>query len=295
MVRIPGKRQSIHLLVCLFAAAVIAPCIAAQTARPVPSPEHKEITKRISGLRALPDDTKGAAITQLALDIRAFNEPGVRVGLASGLANLATEGDFGARALQEVADTLSAALKLEPVARTVTGPSGPYVTLAGLVRYEHVKAALNDPQFAEAMKKLKEDDKTREKADFTLNDLNGNAWTLKSLRGKVVLVNFWATWCPPCRKEIPDLELLYNRFKDKGLVVLGISDEAASKVTAFVGSHTMTYPVLLDPGRKVNKQLEVEGIPRTLLYNRNGRLAAEAIDMRTQRQLLALLAKAGMK
>ncbi len=158
-----------------------------------------------------------------------------------------------------------------------------------------MKCTLDDAQLREAMKKLAEDDKTRDKADFTLNDLQGKPWTLKSLKGKVVLVNFWATWCPPCRKEIPDLDLLYNRLKDKGFVVLGITDEKAEVVNSFVTGHSMSYPVLLDPGRSVNKQFAVQGIPRTVIYNRSGKLAAEAIDMRTQKQLIALLAKAGLE
>ena len=78
------------------------------------------------------------------------------------------------------------------------------------------------------------DDELRQHADFTLTDLQGNSWTLQGLRGKVVLVNFWATWCPPCRKEMPDLEALYQRFKNQGFVILGISDEEAGKVKTVV-------------------------------------------------------------
>ena len=83
-------------------------------------------------------------------------------------------------------------------------------------------------------------------------DLQGKAWHLQELRGKVVLVNFWATWCPPCRKEMPDLDALYNKFKDQGFVVLAISDEEAAKVSPFIAEQKISYPVLLDPGRKVN-------------------------------------------
>jgi len=281
---------SLMLVSITLAVACSLPGSSAQTGRPDQTAEQKAIIKRIGGLRSVPDDQRGAVTRQIALDIRGMQQPGVRVSLASGLANLATEGDFGKETLQEVATTLAVALREEP---TTTG-EGPYLTLAQLVRFEHVKASLDDPRFAAAMKRLVDDDKVREKADFTLNDLQGKPWTLKALRGKVVLVNFWATWCPPCRKEIPDLELLYNRFKDKGFVVLGITDEDASKVTPFVANHPMSYPVLLDPGRTVNKQFSVQGIPRTVIYNRSGKLAAQAIDMRTQKQFLALLSKAGL-
>ena len=111
----------------------------------------------------------------------------------------------------------------------------------------------------------------------------------------MVLVNFWATWCPPCRKEMPDLETLYERFQPKGLVVLAISDEESAKVEPFVRERGVKFPVLLDPGRKVNERLIVEGIPKSFVYDREGKLAAQSIDMRTQKQFLEMLKKAGLE
>ena len=169
------------------------------------------------------------------------------------------------------------------------------MTLAELVRYEHVTVSLNDPQFSAAMEKLEADDRSRQHADFTLTDLGGKQWHLRALTGKVVLVNFWATWCPPCRKELPDLEALSQRFRSRGLVVLAISDEDAAKVKPFVAAQKLTYPVLLDPGRKVNDLFHVEGIPKSFVYDRDGKLVAEAIDMRTQRQFLEMLKTAGLE
>jgi peroxiredoxin len=131
--------------------------------------------------------------------------------------------------------------------------------------------------------------------DFTLADLRGKSWTLSELRGKVVVVNFWATWCPPCRKEMPDLEALYNRFKGEGFVVLAVSDEDAAKVRPFIAERQVTYPILLDPGRKVNDLFQVEGIPKTFVYDRDGKLVAQSIDMRTRKQFLGMLAEAGLK
>jgi peroxiredoxin len=163
------------------------------------------------------------------------------------------------------------------------------------VRYEHVQTTLDAPQFKEAMTKLETDDQLRQKADFTLTDLHGKTWTLSQLRGKVVLVNFWATWCPPCRKEMPDLEALYNRFKGQGLVILAISDEELGKVAPFIAERKITYPVMLDPERKVNEMFQVEGIPKSFVYNREGKLVAQSIDMRTQRQFLQMLAQAGLQ
>ncbi len=197
--------------------------------------------------------------------------------------------------LQEVATTLADTLLQQPVPDEKGQPAGPYVELAELMRYEHVQTSLDAPQLKAAMAKLEADDQVRQKADFTLTDLRGRAWTLSDLRGKVVLVNFWATWCPPCRKEMPDLETLYNRFKDQGLVILAISDEEAGKVEPFIAERKITYPVMLDPGRKVNDLFQVEGIPKSFVYNREGKLVAQSIDMRTQGQFLQMLAQAGMQ
>jgi peroxiredoxin len=189
---------------------------------------------------------------------------------------------------------LAEALREEPVAASKDQPPMPYIELAQLVRYEHVQVTLVSPRYAAAMIKIEEDDLRRQKANFTLTDLEGREWTLKDLRGKVVLVNFWATWCPPCRKEMPDLENLYSRFRDEGLVILAISDEDASKVRPFIIERHVTFPVLLDPGRKVNELFQIDGIPKSFVYDRDGRLVAESIDMRTRKQFLEMLAQAGL-
>jgi peroxiredoxin len=243
-------------------------------------------------LRSVPDDERGGVTKRLALEIRNLPEASPnRLSLANGLANLSTEGDFGHDTLQAVAVTLATAIRQSPVR---PAPAGAFEELATLVRYEHVDASLDMPEFRSAMSKLEADDHAREHADFTLRDLQGNSWTLHDLRGKVVLVNFWATWCPPCRKEMPDLEAFGNRFKSQGLVILGISDEDAEKVKPFIAEQKYTFPILLDPGRKVNTQFAVEGIPKTFIYDRQGKLAAQAIDMRTEHQLLELLSAAGI-
>ena len=192
--------------------------------------------------------------------------------------------------MQQVATTLAEALRQQP-----GSPPAPYTELAQLVRYEHVEASLNDPQFTAAFAKLEADDRQRQQADFTLADLQGARHTLKNLRGKVVLVNFWATWCPPCRKELPDLETLYMRFKDQGLVILAISDEDAAKVKPFIAARDIHFPILLDPGRKVNELFQIEGIPKSFVYDRGGKLAAQSIDMRTMRQFLEMLGRAGLR
>ena len=267
----------------------------AQEQKIVWSAQEKPIADRIGGLRSLPDEVRGQATKKLAIEIRQLPATANKLRLANSLAMLSTEGDFGHEMLQEVATTLAAALHEQPLPAKNGRPPQPYVELAELVRYEHVQATLDDPQFAAAVAKLEADNERRQQADFTLTELGGKTWTLKEQRGKVVVLNFWATWCPPCRKEMPDLETLYHQFKEQGLVILAISDEDAGKVRPFIAQQKVTYPILLDPGRKVNELFQIEGIPKTFVYDRNGKLVAQSIDMRTRRQFLEMLAQAGLK
>ena len=112
--------------------------------------------------------------------------------------------------------------------------------------------------------------------------------------GKVVLLNFWATWCPPCRREMPDMEKLYQRLSQKGLVVLAVSDEKRETVEDFLKKQNYTFPVLLDPDRKVNSAFGIEGIPNSFLFDRQGKLVGQSIDMRTERQFLEMFQAAGL-
>lgn len=130
--------------------------------------------------------------------------------------------------------------------------------------------------------------------EFTVTD-SDHSVSLNQYRGQVVLVNFWATWCPPCRKEMPDLQALYDKYQDQGFVVLSISDEESAKVQPFISERKITYPVLLDPGRKVNDLFQVEGIPKSFVYDRQGKLVAQSIDMRTRNQFRQMLAQAGLQ
>jgi len=259
------------------------------------SDQEKPIVEQLQGLRNLDDNVRARTTKDLALQIRTLPAVPNKLQLAGWLASLSTEGDFGRDTLQEVTNTLANALREQPPAGKPGEPNDLYMELASLVRYEHMQAESGDPQFAEAMHKLEAADETRRKADFTLTDLQGKAWHLRELRGKVVLVNFWATWCPPCRKEMPDLQALYDKYKDQGFVVLAISDEEAAKVTPFISDRKISYPVLLDPGGKVNEAFLVWGIPKSFVYDREGKLVAQSIDMRTRSQFQEMLAQAGLQ
>jgi peroxiredoxin len=94
---------------------------------------------------------------------------------------------------------------------------------------------------------------------------------------------------------MPDLDALYQKFQKQGFVVLAISDEAESKVRPFIEQGGFHYPILLDQDRAANKEFIVEGIPKSFVYDREGKLVAQAMDMRTKRQFLELLKEAGLQ
>jgi peroxiredoxin len=272
--------HSTSRFLCLLLLAAVA--IGQKSASPVAT----DIQARINKLRSLADDARAVETRKLALEIRSVPTPGDELALAVNLSHLATEG--GSRdTLREVAATIADAVRKVPEAPA-------YDELARLVHYEGVDLKMNDPRFQKAIAELDAKDSVREHSDFSLKDLKGKSWTLSQLRGQVVLVNFWATWCPPCRKEMPDLETLYKRFSGEGLVILAISDEDDAKVRPFIAEQKYTYPILLDPGRLINTRYQIEGIPETLLYDHSGKLVAQSSDMRTMEQFLDILKHAGL-
>lgn len=260
--------------------------------------DDRAIQQDMGKLRSLDDAAHVKAIRSIAERIRALPASESKLGLAVSLSNLATEGDAGPGGIQFVADTIRMALEA-PIPKVTQRSdqliSMAYKQLAALKRYEGVRVDSKSPLFAKADHELAEVDRERQVATFSLKDLDGKTWNLSELKGKVVLVNFWATWCPPCRKEMPDLQKFAQEFKDKDLVILAISDETDAKVRPFIADKGYTFPVLLDPGRTVNLRYHVLGIPNSFIYGRDGKLVAQAMDMRTREQFLKLLAKAGLR
>jgi peroxiredoxin len=250
-----------------------------------------KINKQLGSYREIPPDKRPPIFIQLAADIGALPAGPNKVRLADSLVNEVTEGDNGAQALQDAADTLAKALAESPVPAKKDEPPAPYIDLGKLVRYMNVTATLNDPLFVKASQILADNEADVQKADFTLKDLHGKKVTLSELRGKIVIVNFWATWCPPCRMEMPDLDLIYTHFQPQGLVVLAITDEELFKTGSFITQAGYHFPVLLDSDKKVHKQFHITGIPATFIFDRDGKLLGECIDEATQRQFLAILSK----
>lgn len=109
--------------------------------------------------------------------------------------------------------------------------------------------------------------------DFTLETLDGKKISLKDFKGKVVFLNFWATWCPPCRAEMPSLEVINKMFKDKGLVILAIDyGEDAAKVEKFINKYAYTFSVVLDKKFLVSSIYKPRGLPTTYFIDRKGML-----------------------
>lgn len=120
-----------------------------------------------------------------------------------------------------------------------------------------------------------------EPANFTLKKLNGKEVSLSDYRGKVVFLNFWATWCPPCRGEMPSMEKLYQKFKGKDFVMLAVSlREKEKTVEKFVQKNGLTFPVLLDPRGKAGGDYMVSSIPTTYLIDKQGKIIGRAIGGR---------------
>ena len=114
--------------------------------------------------------------------------------------------------------------------------------------------------------------------DFSLPLLAGGNAALSSFKGKVVILNFWATWCPPCRVEMPSMETLYRRFNAEGLEILAVDiGEDSSTVQQFIQSSGYTFPVLLDSANRVSSIYGIRAIPTTFIIDREGKIIGNVI------------------
>jgi peroxiredoxin len=111
-----------------------------------------------------------------------------------------------------------------------------------------------------------------EAPDFTFSDLNGVKVSLAAYRGKVVMVNIWATWCPPCRQEMPSMQRLYEKFKGENFEILAVSidSEGREAVAPFMRKMNLTFPALLDPGETIRPLYGITGVPESFIIDKKG-------------------------
>ena len=109
--------------------------------------------------------------------------------------------------------------------------------------------------------------------DFTLKSLSGGNIKLSELRGTVVLLNFWASWCGPCRTEMPLLDELYQEYRDYGFTILGVNlDENRDQANLLLDKIPVSFPVLFDPANSTSETYQVDAMPTTVLIDRNGKV-----------------------
>jgi peroxiredoxin len=129
--------------------------------------------------------------------------------------------------------------------------------------------------------------------EFSLPDLGGKQHDIKEWQGKVLVINFWATWCPPCLKEMPEFEAIHAEYAKKGLQVIGIALDDAEPVKEFIASKKITYPILMgeDQGMKIAHDLGniVNTVPFTVIVDKKGHLIKSQMGTLTREQLLGLV------
>ncbi|HEY4663237.1 MAG TPA: TlpA disulfide reductase family protein [Candidatus Humimicrobiaceae bacterium] len=120
--------------------------------------------------------------------------------------------------------------------------------------------------------------------NFTLTDLEGNPVSLSDFKGNIVVLNFWATWCPPCREEIPDFVKVFNEFRDKDVQFIGVSNEDISTLKRFAADYGINYPILVDD-KNIMAIWGIRAIPTTFVFDRDGRIVFENVGMMTREQI----------
>ena len=134
-------------------------------------------------------------------------------------------------------------------------------------------------------------------ADFQLTDLNGNTVTLDNYKDKVIMLNFWATWCGPCRVEIPDFIKMTDKYEDDGLVIVGIGGfrEDLNKIKPFVKENGMNYPILFVKPENIQSLVDsyggIRGIPTTFLIDKNGIIRHKWVGPRSEEVFMEEISK----
>lgn len=147
-----------------------------------------------------------------------------------------------------------------------------------------------------AVKDVDNDVKKNEMVDFKWNE-NGREMKLSDYKGKVILLNFWATWCPPCRKELPDLSALSGELKEKNFKMIGVSvDDNQEVLNNFLKTNNLSYTILFEPNGLVNKYMDAAGqnqnvVPQTYIIDKNGKVVEAIMGSKSKADFLSLINK----
>jgi len=161
--------------------------------------------------------------------------------------------------------------------------SGRYFSVLSVISLLSVAPAAAELPLPELSHELTRLSTPIEAPAFQLEDMDGKKYSLESYRGKVVILNFWATWCPPCRREIPSMEALHQAFKDEAFAILAINEwETEDHVFAFMGQLPVEpgFPILFDLDSEVAQSFGVKGLPTTLLLDAQGKIVYRAVGGR---------------
>lgn len=129
--------------------------------------------------------------------------------------------------------------------------------------------------------------------DFVLKDLNGEKHTLSDFEGKGVLLNFWATWCPPCQREMPYMNKLYEEYKNKGVEIIAVNiGESKVVVDDFANRYKLKFPILIDTKSEVSNVYNVGNLPVTYLIDKDGKIVGSQLgEMKSEKMVRKLLDK----
>lgn len=132
-------------------------------------------------------------------------------------------------------------------------------------------------------------------ANFTLEDLDGNTISLNDLKGKNIFLNFWATWCPPCRGEMPDIQSIHEEYSEKGLVILAVNlGEGKDAIKDFVKKNNYDFKVLLDTEQTVGDMYNISAIPSSYFLDKDGNIIGKKIGAMSKEEIKSYLKLLGL-